>query len=68
MYPKFKTRAKARKRSYPHLEEGFYSKKARERLVEEDALSNEEAGFMQGYEEDGFFEESLAEDFEESWH
>ncbi len=32
------------------FEEGFYSKKTRERLVEQDALSNEEAGFMEGYE------------------
>ncbi len=32
------------------IEHGFYSKKYRERLIEQDALSNEEAGFMHGYE------------------
>lgn len=32
-------------------EENIYSKKARKKLVEEDVLSNEEDGFMQGYEE-----------------
>lgn len=35
----------------PRLEKGFYSRTFREHLVEQDALSNEEAGFMQGYED-----------------
>ena len=35
----------------PHLERGFYSKKFRESLVEQAALTNEEDGFMQGYED-----------------
>ena len=46
-----KARVKARRTwDNRRFEEGFYSKKARERLVEQDALSNEEAGFMEGYE------------------
>ena len=32
-------------------EEGFYSKVTRQSLVEEGALSSEEEGFMNGYEE-----------------
>ena len=51
MYPTRRAKNKARKEwSYPKLEKGFYSKKFRESLVEQDALSNEEDGFMQGYE------------------
>ena len=49
----FKHQVKSRIRNnwqLPQIEHGFYSKKYRERLVEQDALSNEEAGFMQGYE------------------
>ena len=49
MYPR--TKRTRKKGSFPHIEKGFYSKKTRERLVEEGALSNEEAGFMQGYED-----------------
>ena len=52
MYPTRRAKNKARKEwSYPKLEKGFYSKKFRESLVEQDALSNEEDGFMQGYED-----------------
>ena len=61
MYPK--TIRNRKRLGFPQIERGFYSKKTRERLVEEGAMSNEEAGFMQGYEE--LFEESLLEDFEE---
>jgi len=32
--------------------DSFYSRTGREMLLEEDALSYEEDGFMQGYEED----------------
>jgi hypothetical protein len=32
------------------LEENVYSKKARARLLENDELSNEEEGFMEGYD------------------
>ena len=49
----FKNRVNSRIRNnwqLPQMEQGFYSKKFRERLVEQDALSNEEAGFMHGYE------------------
>ena len=31
--------------------EGFYGEAVRARLVEDGALSNEEAGFMMGYED-----------------
>tara|TARA_Y100000310_G_scaffold317846_1_gene371186 strand:- start:8741 stop:8902 length:162 start_codon:yes stop_codon:yes gene_type:complete len=30
---------------------GFYTRTGREILLDEDALTNEEAGFMQGYED-----------------
>ncbi len=33
---------------------GLYSKEVREQLVEEELISNEEDGFMMGYEEDIF--------------
>lgn len=33
-------------------EDWVYSKKARERLLEEEALTSEEDGFMEGYEAD----------------
>ena len=49
----FKYRVNSRVRNnwqLPQIEQGFYSKKFRERLIEQDALSNEEAGFMHGYE------------------
>jgi len=42
----------SKKRGFsPSEERGFYSKEIREHLVESGALSNEEDGFMQGYEE-----------------
>lgn len=63
MYQRTKKRALWGRNSSP-IEESFYSKKTRERLVEEEALTNEEAGFMQGYED--LFEESLSEDFKGS--
>ena len=47
------------------IEDNFYSKKTRERLVEEEALTDEEAGFMQGYED--WFEEGPAEDWKERY-
>ncbi|MBU0456552.1 MAG: hypothetical protein ABH824_00655 [Nanoarchaeota archaeon] len=51
-----------------HEEGNFYSKDRRDNLIEQGALSNEEDGFMQGYEEDlsdfELFEEELKEDFE----
>ncbi len=46
-------------------EEHFYSKKAREKLIEKGALSNEEEGFMRGYEEyDELAEEQDSENFD----
>lgn len=39
--------------SKTQLEESFYSKKFRENLLEEDALTSEEEGFMYGYEQGG---------------
>jgi hypothetical protein len=34
------------------IADSFYSKTGREMLLEEDALSNEEDGFMHGYQEE----------------
>ena len=36
---------------YPSEEENIYSNDGRERLLEDDELSPQEAAFMQGYEE-----------------
>ncbi len=36
----------------PTYEEHFYERDIREKLLEEDELSYEEEGFMEGYEED----------------
>lgn len=49
-----------------HLEaeESFYSRANRELLLEQDALRNEEDGFMQGYEE-GFADVTTAEELGE---
>ena len=51
MYTKVRAIKKSKRRGFPQVKRGFYSEKIRERLVEQDALSNEEAGFMQGYED-----------------
>jgi hypothetical protein len=50
MYPRIRTKWG----SFPETEEinTIYSKKKREVLVDEGALSYEEAGFMEGYEEE----------------
>ena len=42
--------------------DSFYSKTGREMLLEEDALSNEEDGFMLGYEEEVNTEEDWVMD------
>ena len=34
------------------IEEGIYSKKSRDKLVKDGEITNEEAGFMEGYESD----------------
>ena len=47
----------------PTSGKGFYSKRRRERMVEEGALSNEEDGFMQGF--DNAYED-IFEDYEDS--
>ncbi len=62
---------KDKDKALPEVEESIYDKETRERRVEEGALSNEEDGFMLGYEEgfqDSFededalwWEEDLAE-------
>ena len=55
------------------IEENIYSSQARDQLTEEGALSDEEAGFMQGYDESGpaekdfLEEEEVEEDDWESW-
>ncbi|HLC90644.1 MAG TPA: hypothetical protein VJI15_02655 [Candidatus Nanoarchaeia archaeon] len=49
MYPKIRSRWAIEDRG---VEETIYSKAKREVLVDEGALSYEEEGFMEGYEED----------------
>lgn len=60
MYPK----KKLKEEDFLGKDEGIYAEEARKRLVEDGALSNEEDGFMLGYEEeflDNFEDEDFAE-------
>ncbi len=59
MYPKMES--ERRRYTLPEEEEEtFYSKRSREKLVEQEGLNNEEDWFMEGYEQG--FPESIEEE------
>ena len=59
MYPK---QIKKRYSYGDIVAESFYSKQRRELLVDDGELSNEEDGFMKGYNENPFLSEFFPED------